>query len=451
MVGAGAERLSARPGNLPSATANLERRTANPSYKARRHFLYAVRRRSPVTLPSPPRSADSAVVPSERIQTLDVLRGLALLGMIVVHFHIHTLEIVTGLNEILRTLVWRLVEEKSHGTFALLFGAGFAIQLRRAETRGTPFAGRYLRRLAVLLLFGFVAHAGFGYNVLIGYAVWGVPLLFIRRWSTRVLIVTALISATTVMLYWQGSRQYVRLTQGPERAAAFQQARVAEGVAVRNALHAAEDGSSFGRLLAARLHHMAWFYRQPFFFMPGATLALFIVGLLFVRHRWFEEPLVHRRAIIGLMIFGLVSWVAENWLLDLVPMQVQMAGVLLRNQWLTFTYVGAFLLVVAPRAGWMALLRPIGLAGRMALTNYLVQVAAIDMLFSGYGVGVPDILSTVGLLAAVLLFAAIVAFSTFWLGRFRFGPAEWVWRSLTYGTVQPLRIAPPAPVTAVQP
>ena len=409
-------------------------------------------RAAPVTLPSPPRSADSVTGPSpDRIQTLDVLRGLALFGMIVVHFHNHTQEIVTGVNEILRTLVWRLVEEKSHGTFALLFGAGFAIQLRRADARGGPFAGRYLRRLAALFLFGVIAHAGFGYNVLIGYAVWGVPLLFIRRWSTRALIITAVLSALTVPLYWLGSQQYVRLAQGSERAAAFQQARIAESAAVRNALHQAEDGDSYGRLLAARLHHMAWFYRQPFFIMPGATLALFIVGLLLVRHRFFEDPLARRGVIIGLMIFGLVSWVADVWLLDLAPMAIQMAGMLLRNQWLTFTYVGAFLLIVSPRAGWMAWLRPIGLAGRMALTNYLIQIAAIDMLFSGYGLGVPDILSTVGLVAAVFLFAAIVAFSTFWLRRFRFGPAEWIWRSLTYGTFQPLRIAPASAVTAVQP
>lgn len=406
----------------------------------------------PVTPPSLPRTADAGLGPStERIQTLDVLRGLALLGMIVVHSHNHTLEIVTGVNELIRTAVWRLVEEKSHGTFALLFGAGFAIQLRRADARGGPFAGRYLRRLAVLFLFGVVAHAGFGYNVLIGYAIWGVPLLFIRRWSTRVLVITAALSAMSVPLYWLGSQQYVRLTQGPERAASFQQARLAEGAAVRNTLHAAEDGTSYGRLLTARLHHMAWFYRQPFFIMPGATLTLFIVGLLLVRHRFFEDPLARRGVIIGLMIFGLVSWVADVWLLDLAPTAIQMAGMLLRNQWLTFTYVGAFLLVVAPRAGWMARLRPIGLAGRMALTNYLAQIAVIDILFSGYGLGAPDILSTVGLAAAALLFAALVAFSTFWLGRFRFGPAEWVWRSLTYGSIQPLRIAPTHPVTAEQP
>ena len=87
-----------------------------------------------------------------------------------------------------------------------------------------------------------------------------------------------------------------------------------------------------------------------------------------------------------------------------------------------------------------------------AVFGYVImQIAVIDILFSGYGLGVPDILSTVGLAAAALLFAALVAFSTVWLRRCRFGPAEWVWRSLTYGTVQPLRIAPPAPVTALQP
>jgi uncharacterized protein len=404
-----------------------------------------------VTLPSPLRSADPAIAPSsDRIQALDVLRGLALLGMIVVHFHIHTLETVTGINELLRTLVWRLVEEKSHGTFALLFGAGFAIQLRRADARGGPFAGRYLRRLAVLFLFGVIAHAGFGYNVLIGYAVWGVPLLFIRRWSTRALIITAVLSTASVPLYWRGSQQYVRLTQGPEPAAAVLAERRAAAQHAYTALEEAEAGDSYVRTLSARLDHMAWFYRQPFFVMPGATLALFIGGLLLVRHRFFEEPLAHRKGIIGLMIFGLVSWVVDIWLLDLAPTPIQMAGMLLRNQWLTFTYVGAFLLFVTPRATWMALLRPIGLAGRMALTNYLIQIATIDMLFSGYGLGVPEILSTVGLVAAFLLFAALVVFSTFWLGRFRFGPAEWTWRSLTYGTIQPLRLAPPSPVTAAQ-
>jgi uncharacterized protein len=141
----------------------------------------------------------------------------------------------------------------------------------------------------------------------------------------------------------------------------------------------------------------------------------------------------------------------ENWILDLVSLPVQISLVLFRNQWLTFTYVGALLLLVAPRTAWMAGLRPIALAGRMALTNYLIQIAVIDVLFSGYGVGLPEINPILGLIGSCVLFSALVVFSVFWLGRFRFGPAEWLWRSLTYGTVQRLKIGPAAPATAAQP
>src|SRR4029453_384275 len=114
--------------------------------------------------------------PAERIQSLDILRGFALAGMIVVHFHDRTTE-PGGIDDVIRTLIWRLVESKSHGTFALLFGAGFAIRLRRAEARGQPFTAFYLRRLGWLAVLGFAAPAFFGFNVLLGYAVWGVPLV----------------------------------------------------------------------------------------------------------------------------------------------------------------------------------------------------------------------------------------------------------------------------------
>ena len=147
---------------------------------------------------SPTLATPNAIL--QRIECLDILRGFALLGMFVVHFHMQSTE-PGGFDDMVRVLVWRLVETKAHGTFALLFGAGFAIQLRRAEAQGRPFAGLYLRRLVVLALFGFAAHAFFGYNVLLGYAVWALPLLLIRKWSTRALLVTAVVSAASVVLY----------------------------------------------------------------------------------------------------------------------------------------------------------------------------------------------------------------------------------------------------------
>jgi uncharacterized protein len=75
----------------------------------------------------------------------------------------------------------------------------------------------------------------------------------------------------------------------------------------------------------------------------------------------------------------------------------------------------------------------------MALTNYLLQVAVLDLLFSGYALHLGPVRPLVGVLLTVLVFGAEVALSHVWLARFRFGPAEWAWRSLTYGRLQPMR------------
>ena len=391
------------------------------------------------TVSTPPVTVEPAPEPAagDRIASLDILRGLALLGMFVVHFHARSTE-PGGLDDLLRTLIWRLVESKSHGTFALLFGAGFAIQLRRAESRNRPFTAIYLRRLAVLALFGFAAHAFLGFNVLLGYAVWGVPLLLIRRWSTRALLVTACLSAASVGRYHLAYQRYLALHGGLQAVEAAYQAAARRGAdCERRPSRRRSAQASFTMLLAARLAHMAWFYRQPFFFMPGATLALFIAGLLLVRHRVFENPLAHARVLGVLAAFGVVSWLAANWLLERWGLGSTLPH-LPRS-------VADVHLCRAPRCSCLRACRltgrlaPVANAGRMALTNYLLQIAALDLLFSGYAIGLGQIRPIAGFVLALACFGLEVVLSTVWLARFRFGPAEWLWRSLTYGLMPPLR------------
>ena len=92
---------------------------------------------------------------------------------------------------------------------------------------------------------------------------------------------------------------------------------------------------------------------------------------------------------------------------------------------------------MASRPAVVPHLRVFASAGRMALTNYLIQIAAVDLLFSGYALGLGKIRPLYGIVVAVALFALEAVFSTLWLQRFRLGPAEWLWRSLTYGQRQP--------------
>ena len=164
---------------------------------------------------SSPRHVRPAPVDAgERLHTLDVLRGLALFGMILVHFHQNMRLEARGLEDLIGWGVWIFVEQKAWGTFAFLFGVGFAVLLRRLEARGAPVVPIYLRRLAALAVFGVIAEVGFGFHVLLAYACWGVALLVVRPWSTRALLATAVLAAcarpvvaevTALHAWWAGS------------------------------------------------------------------------------------------------------------------------------------------------------------------------------------------------------------------------------------------------------
>jgi uncharacterized protein len=385
--------------------------------------------------------------PGERLHALDILRGLALFGMILVHFH-QTMRLeVTGVEDLIGWGIWILVEQKAWGTFAFLFGVGFAVLLRRLEARHAPVVAIYLRRMAGLACFGLIAQVFLGFHILLEYAMWGVALLVLRRWPTWLLLLTAAVAACARPLL------FVLMTAGWWDAAAFAGAR-----ALRQAVRAAAAQPDYGPLLSARwalfLGTHTW--RN---LVPDTNLALFIVGLLAIRRRVLDEPARHIRAIGGWMAFGAAAWAASWLLLPRLPepgpaidsasvLFAIMAG-LLQDQWLCFTYIGAVVLLLVRRPIWTQRLALFGLAGRMALTNYMLQIVVLDVLASSYGVGL-KLRPALYVVATVLLFAAEAGLSRFWLGRFRWGPLEWLWRTLTYARPQPIRreVAPALAIDA---
>jgi uncharacterized protein len=402
-----------------------------------------------VSSTAPAAPAPPAARVQERLGSLDILRGFALLGMILVHVHQKLEQPATSLEDLISWFIWVGVEQKSWATFAFLFGVGFAIQLRRMEAKGASVTRLYLRRLLVLGVFGVLAHALFGFRILLEYAVWGVPLLLIRRWSTRSLLLAALVSTCALSLIEITAGAHEWVTLGRQGADAAAEARSAAPNPVRTALKAAEAQPSYPVLVAARLQAMRADYLSWSFLIPGANLTLFILGFLALRHGLIDAPRKHVKMIAVWMTLGFLSW-AVWWLvlreagIELVPLrisnQLRQALGIVSEQWLAFTYIGGFLLLLAYRPVWEQRLQALGWAGRMALTNYLFQIAVLDVLSSGYGVPLKIRPALVPLLAA-LIFGAEIAFSRIWLTRYRLGPAEWLWRSLTYGKAQPMRRA----------
>jgi uncharacterized protein len=384
-----------------------------------------------VSAPAP--AADS------RLHSLDVLRALALFGMILVHFHQKMGLDVARIEDLIGWGVYIFVEQKAWGTFAFLFGVGFAVLLRRLEACDRAVAPIYLRRLGVLAGFGLVAKIGFGFNILFSYAAWGIALLVIRHWPSRVLLATAAAAAMAIPVTEAISAVYAWLTgipalpgsvwplaQAVERAAA--QAPYTELLAARWRLFVATTPGGWRGLL------------------PDSNLALFIVGLLAVRHGVIDEPLRHTRLIRGWMAFGALSWLAAWTVLrrfDAISItgvgwRLAMGLGLIRDQWLCFTYIGAVVLFLAYRPQWGARLMPVAQAGRMALTNYMLQIVVLDVLASGYGFAV-RLRPALYLPATLLLFGSEVMASRLWLGHFRHGPLEWLWRTTTYLRATPLR------------
>jgi uncharacterized protein len=189
----------------------------------------------------------------------------------------------------------------------------------------------------------------------------------------------------------------------------------------------------------------------------STILGRFLLGLLAGRHLLLQDVERNRPWHHRLLVWGLVLGVLGNgtWL---VVMRLRLAGLVdpTKDTWMLFlsalqelgylglaaVYVAGFALLFQ-RERWQRVMRVLAPVGRMALTNYLLESVVSLFLYDGWGLGFVGRMPPSGCVALTLaVFALQVPFSHWWLSRFRFGPAEWLWRSLTYGRAQPMRLAP---------
>ena len=379
-----------------------------------------------------------------RFTHLDVLRGFALFGMLMVHLTYYA-KGSGRLHEAILASVHYVFETKFYALFAFLFGVSFAVQLTRANARGAQFVRVYTRRLIGLGLLAIAIKLVFDFNVLLLYATWGVALLLIRnlsrRWILSLLAFCALSLSTwhlvsgALLLRREGSvaRAEVAIKQrGTARMAVFQEVMKAKK-------------GPYLQAVRARARHAILMMSQRHWWRPSMdVLGLFLLGLLAVRSGVAQRPQEHRRLIAWFMVLGVglfvVSLVIEKqnlmsrYDLGYSYWTWAVSGLLaIPDQlYLMFFYAGAVVL-------WgLGALAPLGWTGRMALTNYVVQLIFLEGVLGshGLGTGIPTWSIPV---VCVAFIAAQVAASQWWLTHYRFGPIEWLWRSFTYGAVQPMR------------
>lgn len=402
-----------------------------------------------------PPPAFGPVPADERLALLDALRGFALAGVLLANLNSLTLyEYLSaeqraalptaGFDQWARMALVFFVSKKFLTLFSLLFGIGFAVQLLRSEARGADAIPTYVRRLGVLLVIG-LAHGTLLWwgDILRFYAVLGFVLLLFRRASSRTLLWS---SFALACVGWPLLRAVTDpfvgplLQRLPSRQAAYAEtfAIFSEGryvdVVMRNPVHDLVDLASF------------W-YLPLFVFGP------FLLGFWAGRQRLFHEPERHRsllrRVFAGSLVYGVAGHaVSFLGVLGHVPVLGTPIALGLSTSGpiaLGVAYATGFALLFL-RPVWRRRLEVLVPVGRMALTNYLAQALVCVPVFYGFGLGVGPELGIPGRLATfALLFGGQVILSHWWLARFRFGPAEWAWRSLTYLRSQPMRPVAPSP------
>ncbi len=401
---------------------------------------------------------------SQRIAVVDILRGFAIMGILVVNVlyffnpWLGSMGSGTPADEVVKGITNTLFTSKFFTLFSFLFGLGMYIQMSRAEAKGVSFLPVYLRRLFFLALFG-LAHAVFLWtgDILLLYAMVGlITVLLFRRRSPRALMIWAVVFIALPILFLILSTAGVQAARlAPPEANAFAQvqesfaAQAAEADAQNRAALETYRDTSWLRITRFRIREYFAVTAVSGLFMAPSVLGMFLLGLRAGKRRWFSDEATSLEVARRLVRFALPLGLVLNLFVGLSGFEQNRLGLELLT-WMhaaqnTALGVGSVLLSLS----YMALIvlavqRPLGQrvlghlapVGRMALSNYIMHSVVMSTLAYGYGAGLYGRLSLAwGFALAFILYALQIPLSAWWLRRFRYGPLEWLWRLLTYGTV----------------
>ena len=402
--------------------------------------------------------------PSDRIVALDALRGFALLGILVINIWLFGLPTIAQFNPALygdftgaNYLAWFVshvfFERKFLTLFTFMFGAGMVLFLESKARKGQSGRKLHLSRTFWLLVIG-LGHAyllWYG-DILVFYALCGFLVVWVWQWRPlRQFILGVVLYALPSVLYLLLGVGYLVL---PEDGQAILEEELLAGFGAELSPEREIEIYQSGWLdqMAHRVpvvfeYHTLGFAFEIFWSLGG----LMIIGMAL--YKWGiisnkQSTRFYRWVLVGVGGVGLASVLVGVWLREMFSWET-IPVLTLAFQ---FNYWGAPLLATGYLAGIMLLCRwlrdglvvnALTAVGRTAFTNYLLQTVIATSIFYGHGLGLFGQLSRVQLLGVVVLIWAIqIPLSMWWMSRYRYGPIEWVWRTLTYRQRQPMRLEP---------
>ncbi len=390
-----------------------------------------------------------------------MVRGFALFGVMLVNmynFGAYSIVWTAPTDKLAFSVMRFFFETKSWRLFSILFGFGFSLQLLRAEAQGARFLPVYLRRLVILFIIGMGHALIYDGDILMFYAELGLILVVFRRVPPKALLVLV----ATLLMVFPVERAVRSLRTGSDLVASSPDPEVR----LREALERIEERRqthpySVGSIVDVMARNVARAWPPIYLGFRGPesaalVFAMFLLGLYVGRRRIFHDIQQHmaliRRVFVWGLSVGLLSMTAERtlnvtlgynaWAQETTVLPQFIGDILFvfGSTALSLGYAAA-ITVLAQHQRWRRILSPLGAVGRLALTVYLTQSLMSGTLFFGFAFGQAYRIgpATVSVYA-VLFFVIQIAACTWWVRRFRFGPMEWLWRTLTYGKLQPMRL-----------
>lgn len=340
------------------------------------------------------------------------------------------------------------------------------MQLLRAREMGAGVVNLYLRRMLALFLIGsFHAIVIWSGDILVLYAVMGLLLIPIHRLQDRWLWAIFAIPLVLGLWGWQ-VQAFTGGLGGADAAEMTMLAEIEDGQrtwATSNITKRYEEDPNATRVevfvsaVSVRWLQYETRLRRIFTrnFFLNDVLAFFVFGLIVGRRRVLQEAFRHRRllAVVAAAAFAAcVAGTVVDYVVEPENRQLQVLAWYGSDYGATLFYIAALALAVTNWRHAAAFLRPLAAVGRIALTNYLIQSTVMTLVFTRYGLGLQEPSTALWVVVNLAFFIGVqIPLSCWWIKRFRFGPAEWVWRSMTYGERPRMRIGVPAQGAALPP
>ncbi|MDR2955210.1 MAG: DUF418 domain-containing protein [Prevotella sp.] len=407
----------------------------------------------------------SLSTPLNRITVVDALRGFALLGVILIHmlqhygiFSFANMGVPREaqfpvLDEAIRWLSDNVISGRFINIFAFLFGLSFFIQMDRAAKKGTDFRARFIWRMAILFIIGLIGNCFYTGDIMSIYAVFGIILVLFYRFKSWILILIAtllLLGAPRIIKTGYENMTKTEQVQNQDANTQRPAFRPPMNMEEPSFLNSAKNNLTRG--MDMKLNYQFGMFGRGF-----VTLALFILGFIVGRIRFFEEVDTRKKRNLILFAGFVIAVTAINWIIDLFPPQP--TGFFMRPDMeitptlltvMALKDVSSVLFSGALIIGFIILYQMKGIGkcldimtpyGRMGLTNYEMQSVIGCLIFSMWAFGsiFGDWGRTEVFALGLVIYTMQVIISKYWMKYFLYGPFEWLWRSATYLKIQPFR------------